>query len=79
MGLYQKQGFKRLSGLIAFLGFVITYIITYSILLICEKYFEWWELFDIRLIFIPLLGAYCAFIITRAVYWVIDGFQIDKE
>jgi len=68
MKLYQHEGYKRLSILIAIVGFICTYIV----------------LFDDRepattvFIIFPIVSAIVAvgiYIFTRSVYWVIDGFR----
>ena len=74
MKMYQKTGFNRLSKLIALLGFVVTYII----LLVEEHSISPSEAF-IEFPIASIIGALCAFLLTRLVYWVIDGFTQSKD
>lgn len=74
MKMYQKTGFNRLAKLIALLGFVVTFIT----LLVEARSVSDDQLF-IAFPIASIIGALCAFLLTRLVYWVIDGFTQSKN
>ncbi len=74
MKLYQKSGYNRLAKLISLLGVVLTYII----LTVIEYSVQTEE----ALIVFPImsiLSGLGTFLLTRLVYWVIDGFNESKN
>lgn len=74
MKMYQKSGFNRLAKLIAVLGFSVTYI---TLIIIAPRVGE-----EEALIVFPIVsigGAIAAFLVTRSVYWVVDGFNESKD
>lgn len=75
MGIYNKQGYRRLAILIA----IITFIATYTILVMTTYSVDEADMFVV----IPIVSSLWAagvFVLTRIVYWVIDGFiSKDKE
>jgi len=74
MKMYQKSGFNRLAKLIAVLGFAVTYIT----LIVIESRVSEKEAFIVFPI-VSIIGALAAFIVTRLVYWVVDGFNESKD
>ena len=74
MKLYQKSGYNRLAKLISLLGVVLTYII----LTVIEYSVQTEE----ALIVFPIMSIHSGlgtFLLTRLVYWVIDGFNESKN
>jgi hypothetical protein len=75
MKLYQHEGYKRLSILIAIVGFICTYI-----LLINNE--TGYVSAVLAFIGFPIISAIVAagiYIFTRTVYWVIDGFRKQED
>ena len=74
MKMYQNLGFNRLAKLIALLVFVATYTV-----LIVQAYSINEEQAFIVFPIVSIIGALGAFLLTRLVYWVIDGFIESKD
>lgn len=75
MKLYQHEGYKRLSILIAIVGFICTYI-----LFINDE--SGYVTATLAFIAFPIVSAIVAvgiYIFTRIVYWVIDGFRKQED
>jgi len=70
MSLYKEQGYRRLAVLIA----IIAFIVTYTALCMNEYRVQPEEAF-IGFPIVSVLTAGGAFILTRIIYWVIDGFK----
>ena len=74
MKLYDHTGYKRLTFLIAIVGFIFMYIIL-------VKYNRRAAELEVFIIF-PIISALTALLIyalTRIIYWVVDGFRSEKE
>ena len=74
MGIYKEAGFNRLAKLIA----IVAFFLTFATLLIILSGVNG----DVAFIIIPIIslfGAAGAFIFTRLVYWVIDGFKKNDD
>lgn len=69
MKLYQQTGYKRLAILISILGFIVTLMT----LIILENHVDKGDVGDFLVA--SSLIAVGVYIMTRLVYWVIDGFS----
>jgi len=74
MSIYKQKGFNRLAKLIAIMSFFITYIILY----VMSYNLDNEEVFVVFPI-VSLLCSVGAFVFTRLVYWVIDGFKDSED
>ena len=74
MKMYQKPGFNRLAKMIAILGFIATYIT----LIVFEGSVNGEEAFIVFPI-VSIIAALGAFVLTRLVYWVVDGFSQSND
>ena len=73
MKLKDHPGFKRLAVLITLASFVITY----TFLIVIERYIDPEEAF-VEFPIIAVLIALVTFVFVRITYWVVDGFRKEQ-
>ena len=74
MSMYKQKGFNRLTKLIT----IITFCVMYATLCFMSRLPREDDFF----IIFPIISVLCScgvFILTRLVYWVIDGFQDSED